>query len=110
MLQSKVMCYKAREDLTVNNLPIFFGRVEIQGERVSGKHYRARVEKVSEDYLIGFYWLELDAHVFFQKFEEHGDVEITEEEFGALLDQWTQHGTYPAFCWNPEENPQAVQS
>jgi hypothetical protein len=102
----KVLYYRARDELYINDLPIFFGWVELKNEIAVGSHYRARIEKMNKKYLIGYYWLELEADVFFQKFEEHGDVEITREEFEDLLDRWTQHGKYPPFCWNPEQSPE----
>lgn len=107
--QPGLLFYRARDGLKVDNLPLFFGRVKLEGNKVIGKHYRARIEKVNSHYLIGYYWLELDADVFFQKFAEHEDVEIPQEEFETLLGEWTRHGRYPAFCWNPEEVPEDMQ-
>jgi hypothetical protein len=106
--QPRLLYYRARDDLTVDGLPIFFGWVEVQLQKVVGRHYRATIAKADLDPHIGYYWLELDADVFFARFEEHGDVEITRQKFEDLLDQWTQHGEYPPFCWNPEHTPEAI--
>ncbi len=103
--------YRAREDQTINRLPIFFGQVEEQGGRVTGKHYRARidtgsrVEGANKIYIIGYYWIEQDAAEFHQKFTANNLIKITAEEFDDLLSRWTRDGELPAMCWNPEQNP-----
>lgn len=106
--QPRLLYYRARDDLTIDGLPIFFGRVEVQAQKVVGRHYRATAPSANHDHHIGYYWLELDASVFFARFEEHGDVEITRRNFEDLLDRWTQQGEYPPFCWNPEHSPEPV--
>jgi hypothetical protein len=106
--QPRPLYYRARDDLTIDGLPIFFGCVEVQAQKVVGRHYRATAPSANLDHNIGYYWLELDASVFFARFEEHGDVEITRQNFEDLLDRWTQQGQYSPFCWNPEHSPEAV--
>ncbi len=107
MNQPKATYYRAREDQTVNDLPIFFGHMELQNGKAKGKHYRARIDRADKSYLIGYYWLELDADEFFRKFQAHNVIEITETEFNTLLSKWTQEGKQPAFCWNPGEKQEA---
>ncbi len=109
MNQPRVMYYRAREDQTVNELPAFFGHVEFQGEKVRGKHYRARIDKDDRSYIIGYYWLEQDADEFLQKSEARAIIEISGEEFDTLLDKWTRGGQAPAFCWNPGESYKVEQ-
>lgn len=103
MTHSRIMYYRARPDLTVNNLPIFFGQVELQQGQVTGRHYRARIERGQQHYLIGYYWLEQEAEQFLKKFADHGDVEISEADFNELIARWTQESRSEPFCWNPEE-------
>jgi hypothetical protein len=107
MNQPKAAYYRAREDQTVNDLPIFFGHMELQSGKARGKHYRARIDRADKSYLIGYYWLDLDADEFFGKFQTHDVIEITETEFNTLLDKWTQGGKQAPFCWNPGENQEA---
>jgi hypothetical protein len=97
------MYYQARPDLTVNDLPIFFGRVELRQGQVAGRHYRARIERDEQHYLIGYYWIEQEAEPFLKKFADHGDVEISEDDFNQILTRWTQESRSEPFCWNPEE-------
>jgi len=54
MDQSREIYYQARKDLTINDLPIFFGQVKLQNGKVSGKHYRARIDQLERIYLIGY--------------------------------------------------------
>jgi hypothetical protein len=103
MNEPRVIYYQARPDLTVNDLPIFFGRVELQNGKVNGKHYRARIDQLKKNYIIGYYWLEQEADQFLRKFQDHGDSEITEDDFNRLLNQWTRNGQNPPFCWNPDK-------
>ena len=107
MNQPKATYYRAREDQTVNGLPVFFGHMEFQDEKVRGKHYRARIDRADKSYIIGYYWLELDADEFLRKSQTHGVIEITETEFDMLLDKWTRGGKQPPFCWNPEKSQEA---
>jgi len=113
MNQPEVMYYRAREDQTINNLPIFFGRVELQDERVKGKHYRARadlgdrVEGANKIYVIGYYWIDQDAPEFFKKFDANQLIRIDAAEFNLLVDRWTRGGEYSIMCWNPEKDPEA---
>ena len=107
MDQPREIYYQARKDLTVNDLPIFFGHVELQNGKVSGKHYRARIDQMEKNYIIGYYWLEQEAEQFLQKFKAHGDLEITADDFKVLLERWTQQSKNPPFCWNPEKVAEA---
>lgn len=102
MTQPSIMYYRARPDLTVRDLPIFFGRVELQQGQMIGRHYRARFDRDEQHYLIGYYRIEQEAGRFLKKFADHGDVEISEAEFEALLAHWKQESRSEPFCWNPE--------
>lgn len=103
--------YRAREDQTINGLPVFLGQVEEQNGTVKGKHYRVRIDTGSRAagankiYQIGYYWIEQKAVEFRQKIEANHLLAITPEEFNSLLDRWTRDGELPAMCWNPEESP-----
>lgn len=102
--------YRARPDQTVFDLPVFFGHVAFQDDRVRGKHYRAGKDPADLTYLIGYYWLDQPADEFVQKFEAAGLLQITEGEFNRLLDKWTRDGLRPAFCWNPEASHKFEQA
>jgi hypothetical protein len=103
MTQPSIMYYRARPDLTVQGLPIFFGQVELRQGQVVGRHYRARIDQNEHHYLIGYYQIEQEAEQFLKKFADHGDVEISEAEFEALLAHWKQESRSEPFCWNPED-------
>jgi hypothetical protein len=105
MEQRTTIYYKARDELTIDKLPIFFGSVEVRGGKAVGTHFRATTEKADREYVVGYYWLELEADAFFQKFTEHQDIEISADEFSAILGRWIQRGKRPPYCWNPEHNP-----
>lgn len=91
--------YRARDDLLINNLPFFFGRVEIHNGRIKGEHYKPKFDKSTKTYTIGYYNIEGDAVHFLETFRSHGDVEITTEEFEAFLMRWTQENNSPPVCW-----------
>src|SRR5262245_52804107 len=103
MTQSRIMYYRARPDLTVKSLPIFLGRVELRQGQVIGRHYRARIDQKEQHYLIGYYQIEQEAEQFLKKFADHGDVEISQDEFEALLARWIQESRSEPFCWKPED-------
>lgn len=109
MNQPTAIYYRAREDQTVNNLPIFFGHLEVQDGRVSGKHYRINIDPSDCSYLIGYYWLELDAEEFRRRFETNRLIELTQQGFDTMLNQWTRDGARPVYCWNPEKSYEAAE-
>ena len=109
MNQLTSIYYRAREDQTVNNLPIFFGHLELQDGQLRGKHYRVSIDPSDCSYLIGYYWLELDAEEFRRRFEANGLIELTQQKFDALLNQWTIGGAFPVYCWNPEKSYEAAE-
>lgn len=112
MNRAEPLYYQARVDQPVNDLPVFFGQMEFQGDRVKGKQYRVRIDlgdrftNTNKIYVIGYYWLDQCAAEFLEKFEANHLVKISAAEFKALLDSWTRGGEYPAICWNPEDSPQ----
>ncbi len=95
----KTMYYKAKEELQINNLPFFFGRIEIRNGKITGKHYKPKFDRLTETYLLGYYRIKGEAADFWQIFQTHGDAEITEEEFSSLLGQWDQGKRYPPVSW-----------
>jgi hypothetical protein len=95
----KRIYYKARDDLQLNNLPFFFGWVDVEGKRVAGEHYKPKIDQSTETYMIGYYKIEGNAADFSRTFEKHGLTEITQEDFNALLSKWTRGGEYTPNCW-----------
>ncbi len=95
----KMICYQAKEDLRINGLPFFFGCVEIYDDKISGRHYKPKFDKKTETYVIGYYNIEGEAADFLRAFETHGNREISQEAFNAILSQWTEGGVYSPMCW-----------
>lgn len=95
----KIRYYKARDEAQINELPYFFGWVEFEGEKISGEHYKPKIDQATQDYLIGYYKIEGSAADFLQSFEKHSLTEMTQEDFNALLSKWTQGGEYTPPCW-----------
>ncbi|MFC1975524.1 hypothetical protein ACFLXQ_03890 [Chloroflexota bacterium] len=95
----KRIYYKAKNDLQKNNLPFFFGWVDLDDEKITGEHYKPKIDRSTQEYLIGYYKIEGDAANFSQTFENHGLIEITQEDFNALLSQWTWGGEYTPQQW-----------
>jgi hypothetical protein len=91
--------YKARDGLQINSLPLYFGWLEIEGDQMAGEHYKPKIERSTETYLIGYYRIEGDAANFSETFEKYGLTEITQEDFHILLSQWTHGGVYTPFQW-----------
>jgi hypothetical protein len=96
---SRITYYQARNDLQIDGLPFFFGRVNFEGGKISGEHYKPKIDQSTKTHLIGYYKIEGDAADFLQSFEKHGLSEITQEEFNVLLSGWTRGGKYPPICW-----------
>lgn len=109
MNQPDAIYYRAREDQTVNDLPIFFGHLEFHEDKVRGKHYRVNVDPSDCSYLIGYYWLELEAEEFRRRFEANHLIELTPRNFDELLSKWTLDGARPVYCWNPEKSYEAKE-
>ena len=95
----KIIYYKTQEKSELNQLPYFFGWVEFIDEKIEGEHYKPKIDQVTGTYMIGYYKIEGQATDFLQSFEKHGLAEITQEEFNALLSQWTQGGQSTPICW-----------
>lgn len=95
----KIIYYKAKDELPINQLPFFFGWVEFVDEKIKGKHYKPKLEKDSGAYMIGYYNIEGQAADFLQTFDKHTLLEITEEDFKTLLNQWTQDGESTPNSW-----------
>ncbi len=96
---SKIVYYKAPTELKINNLPYFFGWVEVTDDKVKGEHYKPKLEQTTGVHLIGWYNIEGEATNFIQSLNNHDLIEITQEDFNALLSKWTQGGQYTPTCW-----------
>jgi len=91
--------YKARDESQINQLPFFFGWVDIENEKITGEHYKPKIDQFTGAYLIGYYKIEGKAADFLQTFRAHALTEITPEDFNTLLSQWTRGGEYAPTCW-----------
>lgn len=98
----KITYYQAKDKLELNQLPYFFGWVEFVDEKIKGEHYKPKIDQATGVYMIGYYKIEGQAADFLQSFEKHGLTEITQEDFNALLSQWTQGGQSDLNCWGLE--------
>jgi hypothetical protein len=91
--------YKSGRNLAANNLPFFLGWVDFEDENISGRHYKPKIDRSTETYLIGYYGIEGEAATFSATFVRYGLVEITLEEFNTILSQWTGGGEYTPYRW-----------
>ncbi len=96
---SRRVYYRAKDDMQINQLPFFFGWVDFEGEKISGRHYKPKIDKTTQTYLIGYYGIEGEAAGFSKTFAQHGLVEITQEEFNIILSGWTRGGEYTPHQW-----------
>ena len=85
--------------MQINQLPFFFGWVNIQDEKITGEHYKPKIDQSNGEYMIGYYKIEGLAADFLQTFRRHSLIEITQEDFNTLLSQWTHGGEYAPACW-----------
>ncbi|MBN1217491.1 MAG: hypothetical protein JXM69_01065 [Anaerolineae bacterium] len=95
----KRIYYRARDDLRINDLPVFFGWVDFAGNVLVGEHYKPKLDPSTGVYIIGYYKIEGEAANFSETFEKHGLTEITQEDFHNLLSQWTRGGVYTPQQW-----------
>jgi len=91
--------YKSKNELPDSDFPFFFGWVDFDGEEINGQHYKPKIDKSTQTYLIGYYGIEGKSATFTDTFEKHGLIEITQEEFNMILSQWTQGGEYTPSQW-----------
>ena len=99
MTEKPRIYYKSKNNLPANNLPFFFGWVDFVGENIDGRHYKPKIDKSTETYLIGYYGIEGASATFSETFEKHGLIEITQEDFNTILSQWTYGGEYAPQQW-----------
>jgi hypothetical protein len=97
--QPNKIYYKSKDDLKINDLPYFFGWVEVRDGKISGRHYKPKFNKLTDSYSIGYYRIDGEEADFRQVFQSHGEPEITAEEFESILSQWTQDELCPPVSW-----------
>jgi hypothetical protein len=107
---SKRIYYKAKDILPINQLPFFFGWVDFEDEKITGRHYKPKIDKPTGEYLIGYYKISGEAVNFSQTFKDHELIEITQEDFNILLSQWTQGGSYAPSQWGLALNWKIAES
>ncbi len=97
--EPRTIYYEARDEAKINNLPFFFGWVEILGRKITGKHYKPKLDQFTEKHTIGYYKIEGNAVDFLIALETNELMAITQEEFNTLLSQWTRGGEYTPEVW-----------
>lgn len=97
--QPKTIYYRAKDDAQIENLPFFFGWVEFDQGKISGRHYKPKLDQFTNKHTIGYYKIQGDESDFLHTFETKGLVEITQEDFNALLSKWTKGGEYTPENW-----------
>ncbi|MEM7346365.1 MAG: D-glycerate dehydrogenase [Chloroflexota bacterium] len=96
---STILYYRARDEVKINELPYFFGWVEIEDQKIVGEHYKPKQDPQNSDYSIGYYKIEGSEQDFQNNFDKDALVEISQEDFNAILSKWTRGGEYTPLNW-----------